>query len=256
MIKRFILITYQNVFCFLVFSFQMENIRFQKLIFRIFQSALSHFIQFFMCFGCPCLKAGFPACKSQILPEHGYAVLFLQKVKIDRASVSPGRQHMIHQFLIRSPYNDLTILVTFSQFFLMDHIFHFTGTSNKIFFRHNMFPCFQEVPIHFNICTQMAPAASVNIKRLLYGFTDLIEIRLFSVQIQCHLIFGTGCDQKFLQMLVCYRLLRHSFIKRTELLTLFFQDQRKMAFRKKPVCFMEILLCNPDKFFHGSHFSA
>ena len=67
MIKRFILITYQNVFCFLVFSFQMENIRFQKLIFRYF-SPLSPILSSFSCFGRPCLKAGFPCMQKSDTP--------------------------------------------------------------------------------------------------------------------------------------------------------------------------------------------
>ena len=185
----------------------MKKIGFQKLIFRIFQSAFAHTVKFLMSKGCPGLKICSFTEISQVFLHQRYPVLFFQKIQVHGTLSSSGCKNVIYQFLVWGFYNDLAVLIPFSQFFLAYHIVYFTGTSDKILFCDHMLACLQKIPVYLNICPQVSPSAPVDIKRFLNRFTDIIKTGLFSVQTQCHLFLGTGCDQKFLQMLIGHRLL-------------------------------------------------
>lgn len=73
-------------------------------------------------------------------------------------------------------YNDLAVLISFSQFFLADHIVYFTGTSDKILFCDHMLAYLQKIPVYLNICPQVSPSAPVDIKGFLNRFTDIIKL--------------------------------------------------------------------------------
>ena len=62
-------------------------------------------------------------------------------------------QELADQFLIRGAHNDLSVLIAASHSLSVNHIIHFTGTSDKIIVCHNMLTNFQEISVYLNICT-------------------------------------------------------------------------------------------------------
>lgn len=100
MMKGLVLISRQNLLCFLIVTFQMKDICLKKLILRIFQPVLTKLVKTLMGIRCPGIKIHSATDISQIFPDHLSPVLFLQKIDIYSTLCSAGCQHPKDQLLI------------------------------------------------------------------------------------------------------------------------------------------------------------